>query len=352
MRLLFPVFVVGLVLIVFYFPAFFGHFFQDDFLLLKLARGNPLAILPHFPFRPVAIQLYFGLGLALFGQNPFGFHLLLFLFFLAGLYFAGEVTRHLFPNEITPVLIFYAANVSLFPLFYWVATSYFTLALFFFFASLFLFLQKSRSSLVGSILLFAAGLLSNEIILVTPVLFCLFLWLNHQKIPWRKIAWFVVVDLSYLLFRLGYTSAPLASDYRLDFSLRFLATFRWYFLRLFNLPEGIKIRGGAEIYFLFEFFVFIVFLRSIFLWQQGKFPGRYGLFALAWFFVGALPFFFIPGHMSAYYLTLSLFGPAVFLTKLFDQSKLLLLVLIVYLGLSLLGLSYLAQTHWIILRTT
>lgn len=330
--------------------SFTAPFFQDDWNLLALARNdNIFTPIQGFPYRPLSIQIFYKIGLWLFGQNPLGFHLFLFAVFAAGLYFIYRLGQRLFrDNTIAKlVTIIYALNISLFPLFYWVAISYFVFAAFFVFGSIYFFLT---GIIPLALLFFALGLLSNELVIVLPALLLLINWFL-RKISWRKLLPFVVVDTGYLLWRAVFVSLPEASDYKLDFSAKFLATVRWYLLRIFNLPEGVKIAGGMEIYILFAIVVVILAAATIFAIRKNNFPGRLLFFATMWFFVGALPFYFLPGHMSAYYLTIALFGPALFSAKLLSENKKLAIIfLIVYILLAFLGLNYLSQTHWIITK--
>lgn len=76
------------------------------------------------------------------------------------------------------------------------------------------------------------------------------------------------------------------------------------------------------------------------------------LFGAAFFVLSALPFFFLPNHMSSYYLTMALFGPALIFGKFIQGKKLTILVCLGYLLLTILGLKFLSHTHWIILKNT
>lgn len=311
----------------FYRNAFFARFFQDDFLLLQLAKsGNIFRPIVNFPYRPISIQVFYGFCFKLFGENPLGYHVLLFLIFIAALFFVYKLSNW-------QTVIIYAFNVSLFPLFYWVAASYFVFAAFFTFGAVYFY---KNSKILPALLFFVFGLLSNEIVVVLPLLLLL------TKLS--KKAWaFFLVDGLYLLFRIR-LSLPQAQDYTLDFSLKFLATLKWYFLRIFNLPEG-RLAMNSLIFVLFIFLMLILFL------SYKNFSFKKFIFGMSWFFIGALPFFFLPYHMSTYYLTISLFGPAVFISSLINSNrKLTIIFLIFYLLLSVFGLEALSRTHWIILK--
>lgn len=309
--------VLGLVIL--YRDSFFSRFFQDDFILLEIAKTRGLfEPIPNFPYRPVSIQIFYSLS-----RDPFVLHSLMFLFFLLGLYFVYKLTKDRF------VVFLLAFNISLFPLFYWVATSYFSLAFFFVFAALYF----------NNIFLFVLGLLTNELVVVFPLLLLLWSWFKN-KIEAKKLLPFFAVTAVYLPLRIFFIPFPQVVDYKLDFSLKFFATARWYALRIFNLPEGI--RNQNIILVLFVALVLLVILNF------KRLNLKLLVFAVLWFFIGALPFFFLPGHMSAYYLTIALFGPMLFLSSLIKKFRILFLS--VYLIMAFLGLEFLKTSHWIILK--
>lgn len=342
---------MGLVFL--YLNSFTAGFFQDDFLLLDLAKkGDYFTPVQNFPYRPLSIQVFYGAASLLFQKNVLGFHLLLFLFFLASLYFIYKIAELILPKSLAPLytVVLYSFNVSLFPLFYWIATSYFTLAGFFVFGGIYFYFKKRGFHHLLSWSFFVLGLLSNEIVLVFPLLILLVSVLIN-KIDIKRIISFIAVDSLYLIFRVLCITPPQASDYEVDFSLRVISTSRWYFLRIFNLPEGVKISAGPEIYFLFAVLMFFISIRILIMIKNKTFPLRLGIFSFFWFLTGALPFYFLPDHMSSYYLTLSLFGPLVLFSEILSQNKLTLCLFFVsYVLLSFLGLEYLSKTHWIILK--
>lgn len=327
-------------LAVLYRESFLARFFQDDFYLLDLARStNPWVPIANFPFRPISVQIFYSFGAWLFGENPIGYHLLLFCLFSAGLLFLFKVSRHLLKNDFAAIIAtaIFAFNVSLFPLFYWVAVSYFVLATFFVFGSANFYLGDSQRSFWLAVLFFILGLFSNELVMVLPALLVL-LRFSRKVIP------FFLIDICFLIFRLVISPFPKAADYALDFSLKFIGTFRWYALRVLNLPEG---RAAYSL----EMIILLIMMVVVLILAIRYFSVRRLLFAASWFFIGALPFFFLPNHMSAYYLTISLFGPAVFLAEGLAKNKgLAVCFLGVYIMMTVLGLEALSSTHWIILK--
>lgn len=328
-----------------YRDSFTARFFQDDKVLLALSQQNNwFAPVPNFPYRPVSIQFFYFLGRTFSGFDPLGYHLLLFGAFALTLVVGFNLGKILLKDETRAVMavFFYALNVSLFANFYWVATSYFVLGTLFFLSALYFYLQPGLKSLLLALFFFLLALGSNEIAFVFPAVALVVSWYLRQ---FSSRLWlFLSVDLALFFSRLFLVGLPKAADYTIQINGQFFATFRWYILRVLDLPEGIRFSGN---YFLIG--LFILFLLSIFL---AKINWRLLFFALGWFFLAALPFYFLPGHMSAYYLTLALFGPALFLGGIFGKSKLMFWAMGIYLVLTVVGLDFLARSHWIILKNT
>lgn len=309
-----------------YRDSFFSRFFQDDKILFDIVKNKlPFIPIPNFPYRPIAIDLFYGSGLHLFGLEPFWYHLILFLFFAGALYFLYKITNF-------PTVFFYALNISLFPLFYWIATSYFSIGAFFFFGAIYYF--KNNKNLLCFIF-YLLAILTNEASFVLPLIFVLF---NFKRAILFNL-------LNFILFAVRIVAVGFHSGeaYKLDFSLQFFKTLQWYVLRALNLPEGI--RNNLPIVLIFVLFVFLVLLN----FRHLNF--KLICFSAVWFLAGALPFYFLPNHMSAYYLTFAMPGAAYFLGHTL-KGKALIFGGALYLILSFWGLEFLRQTHWIILKNT
>ncbi len=349
-RVLLLAVVIGLICAIVYRDSFFSPFFQDDKYHLSLVnQGNPLQVIKNFPYRPISLQLFYTLGWFLFGNNVFGFHLLLFLVFVTSLVFVYKLALHFLTNpEKSLVCTFiYALNISIFANFYWVAVSYFVFAALFLFSSFYFYVQLKKFSLV-SIVLFALALLSNEIAVVFPLIL-----LGHKIIfndqKFRKTLPYLIMAGLFLVFRYFVVGLPKSPDYELTVSLQSLATLRWYILRASNLPEGVNRSQGLFIWLAWALqmgiLIFSVARSKI---QRLKIVS----FAVVWFLAGALPFFFLPNHMSSYYLTISLFGTSLLTANYLENRRLIFVFCLVYLALTVFGLDYLSHTHWIILKNT
>lgn len=350
-KLFFFLIVLGLTWI--YRPSFVSPFFQDDALLLQHATPQYfLTPVPQFHYHPVANQFFYFLSKNMFGTNVIGYHFVLFLASILGLVFIFKLTKILLSSQRKALLttFFYAFNVSLFANFYWIAVSYFVLGGFFFFASACLFFKKGTVRAFLTVLSFVLSVGSNEL----GIFLCsIFIGLAWYKNYWPKRLWALVgLDAIFLVLKVFWIGFSTETDYSLRFGLSTLATIRWYLLRALNLPEGINRNQDV---FLVSFFVIMVGLliySLIHYIRSKKINGRLFLLAVFWFIAGALPFYFLPNHMSSYYLTVALFGPALIFGEILDNKKVTVLVMVLYFLITLRGLDFLSKTHWIILKNT
>lgn len=338
-----PALIVALTAVV-YRATFTAPFFQDDKILLDLsASGDIFQVIPNFPFRPISQQLFYFVSQQLFGRDVFGFHLILFLAFGVTVFVVHRLARIILRDKMKALVatFFYALNVSLFANFYWVATSYFVLGALFFFLTIWLYLEK-RAVLAAISYLLALG--SNEIAFVLPGAFVVLGWYLQS---WPKRFWFFLLSLPVLLGLRVLVGLPQASDYTLSAS-QSGATLRWYALRALNLPEGIQRSSDG---LLTAAVLVVAAVLTVCFWRRRP-SWRLLVLGGAFFILGALPFFFLPAHMSSYYLTMALFGPALVVGEMVTDKKLVVIFLISYLILTLRGLDFLSQTHWIILKNT
>jgi len=330
--------------------SFTSPFFQDDkFHLSLVARGNPWEIIPNFPYRPISIQFFYTLGHILFNNNVFGYHLILFLAFVITLWFIYKISQYFFDNPLKVFVstFIYALNVSIFANFYWIAVSYFVFAALFIFSALYFYLRNKKKSAI-SIALFILALLSNEIALIFPVILVAY-WFFYRDQKLIKAIPYFVLSMIFLIFRYTVVGLPKSSDYQIVVNLQIFETLRWYFLRGSNLPEGVNRSQGFSILLMWTLNMGILVFSMV----RSKFQEfKMALFSIIWFVIGALPFFFLPNHMSSYYLTISLLGVSMFISNYLENKKLIVIFCLTYLLLTIFGLNFLSQTHWIILKNT
>lgn len=345
--------VLGIIFL--YRDSFFSSFFQDDRLQLDMARsGNWLATVPNNNhFHPISIQLFYSLGDLLTPNNPFGFHFILFLVFIATMKLFYDLSYQFLKdkNKAFLAVIFYSFNLSIFANFYWIANSHFALAPLFALLTIFFYQKKSRLSGILTPVSFLLGLGSNELFYIFPVGLLLYAFFTKNLKIGRLVS-VLVADVIAVILRLLLLHLPTQSAYRFTFDLRVLKTIQWYLLRVVNLPEGIRNKNNLILY------VFLVILLSLISISFYKLHQKRGvrwpilIFGTLWFLIFGLTFFLLPNHMSAHYLSTSLFGPVLIFAEILSGKKLTLAVIITYLLMSYFGLEFLKATHWIILKNT
>ncbi len=336
-----------------YRDSFNSRFFQDDKILLNLStRFSWWYPIPNYPFRPVSIQIFYGTSMRFFGLNPLGYHLVLFSFFTGTLWLIYLISQEIFHDKVKSLftVFFYALNISLFPLFFWIATSYFSIGGFFFFLTIYLFLQKGFISLMLALFSFLLALGNNELAFVTPLI--LFLFSGYFRFRYKRLTPFFLILTPLLLWRIFLSGIPKDPAYALVFSLQALSTVKWYFIRALNLPEGINRTSDPVLLVALLAFLGQVILAMGMKVIQRQFNLRFVSFCFSFFLVAAVPFYFLPGHMSSYYLSWSIFGFALLFADLFSKTKLAIPVIVIYLLLTIAGLAFLGNTHWIILKNT
>lgn len=348
-------FLAGLIilLVIIYRPSFVSPFFQDDALLLKYASpAYFLTPVPPFHYHPIANQIFYFLGKSLFGMNVTGYHLLLFIATSLSLVFIYKLAKILLPSKNKAIFttFFYAFNVSLFANFYWIAVSYFVLGGLFFFACAWSFFQKNKIMAPITLLLFALSAGSNELAIFLVPIFVALAWYRNY---WPKRLYFLfgvdVIVLASKIFWVGFSSEQ---EYSLKFDVQALSTFRWYLLRALNLPEGVN-RVSDNLFVFFAVLILLIFVFCLVTYFRSKKRNiKLFLLAVLWFVIGALPFYFLPRHMSSYYLTIAIFGPALIFGEILSNRKTALLVVFLYFLMTVRGLDFLSKTHWIILKNT
>ncbi|MCL4397618.1 hypothetical protein M1403_01175 [Patescibacteria group bacterium] len=337
-----------------YRDSFNARFFQDDRIAMDMAgSGNWLATVPDvYHYRPVSIQLFYGLSRNLFGLNPIGYHLAEFAAYSLTVVVVYLLLKKILKSRekaMTGTFV-YALNVSLFGNFFWIATSYFSLGALFYFLAAYLYLKPGIAATVATFLVTILAIFSNELALTLPFIFLVLSW-HFGSWSKRLVGSFVLAGF-YFVAKLKIIGLPRVSDYSYSLSGRVLVTARWYLFRGLNLPEGVRFEAGNVILWLFLVLIFLMTIGLMRYFSLRQPHARILLLSGVWFIVAAAPFYFLPNHMSSYYLTMALFGPALFVGEIVSESWLRATVLPVYLWLTIVGLEFLSRTHWIILKNT
>ena len=355
---------------------------MDDFYFLQISQGANIKELPIFfkpikytPFRPVSQQLFFFPMQKIFGLNPFAFHLVIFLFHCANSWLVYKIGEYFLKNKTKAkfLSLMYIVSPLHFVSLYSITGSYFLFGLFYFLLTFLLWLKfeitKKNKFYFLSLFFFVLAVFSSEITAIFPLLILtIFGFKKRLKI---FTPYFLTVFLN-LLINIFLAGAPKVSAFQMKLTA-FPSLLRWYLLRAFGLPEGVKNGYSWEktiIYLLFGALLIITIAGLI------KILSRRGLYKISekntsevkssdtsevnrrktilkyliWILIGGLPFYFMPYHLNSMYIGISFLGFMLLLGKLFKR-RLFLCFSLLYILLSFFSVRLLAHTHWTVRRS-
>lgn len=347
-----------------YHRLFSSYFFMDDFFFLNLTKTQMAKGLLHFfvpvryiPYRPLSQQFFFFPLFKLFGLNPFPFHIVVLCFHIVNAILVFRILRMITKNKTKAQLlsILYVVSPLHFVGLYSLTGSYIIFGMFHFLVSFWFWLRFEKSSrklqYILSLVFFILGILSAEIIAVLPVL----IWIMSKKKIINRffltIPHLVIIFFS-LLINIFYAGSPQSGAFRY-YPFTFFSSFRWYVLRSFGLPEGIKngniVLQTIVLLFFLLFFVMIcsgLFLKRTLLFNRLKEKIKY----TGWIFIGSLPYILMSQHLNPIYFSSAFIGVLLLFSTFFSKS-ILTGVVLVYVLLSFFSIQLLSDTHWTVRRS-
>lgn len=337
------------------------YFFQDDWFVLNWVReGNWRSFFDFrtdiIYWRPLSMPLFFKLGTFLFGLNPKGFHLVVFLFHFINIILVYMLAATLKITRLSSVIISFiyaTASFHFVPL-SWLSTTSYIVGPTFIIATLILFLkQRIFLSLIFFILALAAselGLMVIPIVVLLP---------KNFKLILKPLLVFLAIALIYLILRFLIFPMPATGQYQLEFSNKVLINFIWYFLWFFNVPEKMStiifftmpesfVNAFAFLKYLAIPLIIILAFLLFGIFSNKK---RELLRGIVIFLVGILPVIFLTNHAYAMYLVISSLGMLYIFGVIFDELKLKLAVYIfalLWFISSLLTISFNRTNYWLV----
>lgn len=367
--------------------AFNIYFFQDDFFFFLITRVNNWIDVARFfiPrsdvqfYRPLSSEIYYCFANLLFGNQPLGYHLVGFIFYVLTIILVFQIGRQLLRNKITIYLftLFWATSVIHYDSLYWIANFSYLLITFIYLSAFYLFLKDSLGSILQVIFIFFLGLLTNEFILGLPV--TLFIYSILFKKNNKKNSWFFPVMFSLLILYLIVRFLIFPSDnhlYPYYFDKSVISSLRWFMLYFFGFPEAVKhyminfysfsgqfldrfykevlvmMVNSLVFVLIFAFFPLISYFRN-----KSSLNIKYLLFSVIWILVNLFPIIFIPSQISPHRGTISFFGFLLFFFLLSDQwigndnfgfkKYLVIFSVLLWLVNSYLVIRFNDKTHWV-----
>lgn len=370
---------IFLLSLIIYYPVFSSFFFMDDFYFLQISQAENLRQFINFfkpikftPYRPISQQLFFFSFQKIFGLNPLPWHIFIFVFHLLNSFLVYKISLKIIRNQLKARLmsLMYLVSVIHFVGLYSITGSYLVFGLFYTFLSFWFWLRFEEKKRIKfyflSLLSFILAIFSAEIAAGLPFIILLNVELfstskvgEFRRKPERKlrrffmpIPYFMVVVFN-LLINFFFAGAPKTKAFSFKFS-SFPSVFRWYILRGFGLPEGVKNGYPWEkniIYFLF--FLLLIILAIGFYKKRkdtSKAKRKTIIKYLLWIIIAALPFYFMPYHLNPIYFSISFIGFLFLLEKLMTK-KLFYLYSLISIIISFFSVRLLFHTHWTIRRS-
>lgn len=345
-----------------YWPIFFSFFFMDDFYFLQISQANNFKEFINFfkpikfiPFRPISQQLFFFSFQKLFGLNPLPFHVFIFLLHVFNSLFVYKISLKFLKKSIKAKLIslMYLVSSLHFVGLYSITGSYVLFGVFFFLLGFWLWFkfekEKKNYFYFLSFLAFVLGVFSSEIAASLP--FVILLVSKFQNRLIRLFPYGAIILLN-LFINFCFAGAPKTEAFQFKL-MTFPSLLRWYILRAFGLPEGVRNGYLWEKLIIYPCFILLllivlasIVLKRRLLWKKRKGIIKYFL----WIIISALPFYFMPNHLNPIYFSLSFFGFLLLLEKILTQ-KLFFVYSIIFIILSFFGVRLLLHTHWTVRRS-
>ncbi len=322
--------------------SFQTYFFQDDFFMLSETNTNNLQDVISFfvPrsdvqfYRPLSHELFYFSARFLFGWNPILFHLAIYTVFIGVIFLFYKLSRYFLTAESIRLFatFLFATSAIHYNSLNWVVNFSYILVAFFYFLGFLLFLKKAPAFQV--VLIYIAGLLSNEFMITFPVVLAIYTLLFKPKIKQTKSLFItlVIITALYLFFRF-FLFSPQIGSYKYSFGKEILSSYRFFFLFFLNFPETIKdqmlslvkIKNEFIQSFKWEIIIFftnaivIIFLFIISIIKAQRKLIKTHLFLFSWFIFTLLPIVGIPHHTSPHQGTIAFAGFLIFILLPLDS---------------------------------
>jgi len=346
-----------------YWPIFKGFFFMDDFYFLQISQASNFKQfvslfkpIKEIPYRHVSQQFFFFTMQKIFGLNIFIYHLFIFLIHFLNCWFVYRVILKLKVNKGQAKLIslLYSLSPLHFVSLYSITGSYFLFGVSFLLVSFLLWLkyekeEKKKRFYFCSLIFFILGVFSAEIAAVLPLIILFFSKLKNKL--QLLLPCFLIIGLN-LFINFFFAGAPKTKAFQLNVS-SFPSVLKWYLLRGFGLPEGVRNGTLGQRTIIFCFFAFLVYLLLVDFWltrRKIKSNGKKILKLILWIIVGALPFYFMPHHLNPVYFSVSLIGFLLLLERLLTP-RIFLIYSLSFVILSFFSNQLLFTSHWTVRRS-
>lgn len=361
-------YVFGIILlsIIIFSPSIGNFFFGDDWFHLRISEiSSPGEFFNFFSFsqtpqsttfyRPISTQVFHFLFGAIFGLNPFPYHVFILLLFATDLYLLFRVVKKITGStkQSLLTLFLYGISATHFVKFYYLAASQEIIMLFFGLLMIVSYLRKPTIvNRILSVLFFVLAILSRETAIILPVVLLIIDW-GKKEFNFRRVIPYLIILIPYLYFRLFIFGGTLGDSYIWDFSIkRAINTLGWYTLWSVGVPELLVDYTSSGFKLLPRFFTdlpnyYLIILTLTGLSISGfaflvlkniRKLNRKILSSVGIFLIGVSPVIFLPWHKFALELTIAMIGFCMVFSGFLIKEKIKILSLglvILYIALNL-----------------
>lgn len=373
------------------------YFFQDDFFMLSISRIHSVFSFLRFfvPrsdvqfYRPLSHELFFFVNRALFGFNPYLFHIVPSVFFLFNIVLvyllSGKLLRSRRLGLITA--FFYSTSAVHYNSLFWIANFSYIEVTFFYFFGFYYVLSNFKKKYLALPLIFVAGLLSNEFMITFPLILLVYLILFQKtkiKTYFPVFFWFFVITVAYMILRFVLYK-PDVGSYKYTFDKSIISSYRWFLLFALNWAETMKdqmisfykvrpdfLKSFSREYYGFIINLFTILTGTIIIPLLLLIKNKTSInlssknmklrnFALLWFLITLLPIIFVPSHISPHQGSIALFGLLLFFFSFLESLKnmvsngrfvfLMIVMSGVWVYSSSLTITLANRVHWIYRRS-
>jgi hypothetical protein len=330
---------------------------QDDYYLISQAAFNSLSrqILSSLPnpdsifFRPLGMQAYFYLTVRLFWLAAWKYRIIAILIHGINSVLVYKISQKIIKSGAVFVWLMYLISPWQFAAIGWIVNISYLTGTMFAFLSILSALEKR---FILSILFFAVGMLTNELVAVVPLLMILLHFANKRRLT---IPIFIILGL-YGTVRLRFPSAS-TGDYGFKIGLNVIQNIRWLLLWTLGWPETYKdqfislININREFLSVFsgETFIFAVTLLAILMvFLQSVKNGRLIFLGISWFIAALFPVIFFSNHISPHYAAIASIGLYLIIAEALSglPAKLKVFFIAIWIIQFIAALKINLATHW------
>jgi len=345
---------------------FTAYFFMDDFYFLRVSQVNDLKgfinlFLPtrYVTYRPLSTFVYFFIFQKIFGLNPLPYSIFGFFIHLANSWLIYKIASRFLRNSSVAwwIALIYVVSPLHFVGLYSIISSNFLIGFLFFLLSFWFWSELETKSkkmyYYFSLGCFILALLSSEIMMTLPILILL-LYVNKKNFINKSIKLIPFYCLIVIIFLINYSYGvpPKSLDFKVKLDV-FPSIFRWYILRAFGLPEGIRNGYSSEQKIIYILFSLLLLIIVIGIWKnKQQIINSWGkLFKyLLWMILVPFPFYFMFNHLNPIYFSLGLLG-FLLIIAIILPLRFLRIYSLIFVCLSFFSIRLLMHTHWTVKRS-